>query len=314
MTRLDLHAHVIADDYRARLRRALGGEPPLPPASLDALQAMMDRYRIDAAVISTGPPGADVGDQAHATELARVANESLAGIVARDPSRFAALAVVPLPDLDAACDELAHALDQLELDGVFLLTNVAGTYLGDAAWEPLYAELDRRGAYVFVHPTVPPYPMPPGDGYPAWLLEFPFETTRALAHLIFTGVIERYPGIRFQFSHLGGATPFLARRLASLAAREPQRAAAATAGVAEYLTRQYYDTGLSQDVAMIEATRAVAPLDHIVFGTDWPYAALPDGDDPAPELQTLAAEDRRAIDHRNGAALVPRLFAAQTEG
>jgi predicted TIM-barrel fold metal-dependent hydrolase len=84
----------------------------------------------------------------------------------------------------------------------------------------------------------------------------------------------------------------------------------ATAGVAEYLRRQYYDTGLTQNVAAIEATRAIAPLDHIVFGTDWPYAALPaTGDDPAPELSTMNPSDREAIDFRNSSALIPRLAA-----
>ena len=117
------------------------------------------------------------------------------------------------------------------------------------------AELDRRGTYTFVHPGMPPYREPLGDLHPPWLYEFPFETTRAITNLVYSGTFERHPSIRFQFAHLGGTAPFLADRLASLALREPDKAAQATAGIAEYLRRQYYDTGLTQFLPALEATR-----------------------------------------------------------
>lgn len=308
MTRIDLHAHVMPAAYRDLLVLPNGNPYPAPPARLDDLTEMMGRYGIDAAVISTGPPGASLGDPGRARETARAANESIATIVRGDPTRFAGLGLLPLPDVDAAVQELTHALDDLSLDGVMLLSNVAGCYLGDPRWQPLYEELDRRGTYAFVHPAMPPHPLPLGEQHPVWLYEFTFETTRALANLIFSGTLERYPGIRLQFAHLGGTAPFLAHRLASLADREPDRAQQAPAGAVEYLRRQHYDTGLTNNRPAIEATWAVAPLEHIVFGTDWPYAALPAaGADPAPDLGFLSAEDREAVDHRNAAALVPRL-------
>jgi predicted TIM-barrel fold metal-dependent hydrolase len=308
MTRIDLHAHVIPDAYRELLVLPDGSPYPAPPAHLHDLTEMMGRYEIDAAVISTGPPGAFLGDPSRAREIARTANESIAAIVRDDPQRFAGLALLPLPDVAAAVDELVVALDELGLDGVMLLSNVAGCYLGDPRWQPLYEELDRRGAYVFVHPAMPPHAPPLGDLHPVWLYEFPFETTRALANLIFSGTLERYPRIRLQFAHLGGTAPFLAYRLASLADREPERAREAPAGAVEYLSRQYYDTGLTNNIPAVQATRALAPVDRIVFGTDWPYAALPPtGTDPAPDLGFLSTADREAIDHRNAAALVPRL-------
>ena len=114
-----------------------------------------------------------------------------------------------------------------------------------------------------------------------------------------------------QLSHLGGAAPFLAHRLASLADREPEQAAQAPAGALDYLRRLYYDTGLANNAPALAATREITDLDHIVFGTDWPYAALPaDGGDPAPELDVLGAEGRAAVEARNVAALVPRLTQA----
>jgi len=311
MTRIDLHAHVVTDAYRELLVTPDGTRPFVPPAPLEALEANMARYAIDAAVISLGPPGAFLGDQGRANEIARAGNESIAEIVRAAPSRFAGLALLSLPDVDAAIAELGHALDTLGLDGVILYTNIAGTYLGDPGLEPLMAELDRRGTYTFVHPGMPPYREPLGDLHPPWLYEFPFDTTRAIANLAYSGTFERHPRIRFQFAHLGGTAPFLADRLASLADREPERAAQATAGIAEYLRRQWYDTGLSQFLPALEATRAIAPFDHIVFGTDWPYAALPEtGDDPSPDFASLPAAERAALDAGNAAALVPRLTGA----
>jgi len=308
MTRVDLHAHVIPDAYRELLITPDGRPAFVPDAPLEGLVAMMERFAIDAAVISTGPPGAYLGDQGRANETARAANEAIAAIVRSAPERFAGLAMLPLPDAGAAVDELGYALDELGLDGVLLLSNTAGVYLGDERWEPVYEELARRGTYVFVHPTMPPHAPPLGDEHPVWLYEFPFDTTRALTKLIFSGTFERHPSIRFQFAHLGGAAPFLAHRLASLSDREPERTRLAPAGAVEYLRRQYYDTGLSANAPALAATTEFIPLEHIVFGTDWPYAALPEsGDDPAPDLGQLSAEERAAIDHRNAAALVPRL-------
>ncbi len=284
----------------------------MPPAPRDALLETMERYAIDAAVISTGPPGAFLGDRAQGLELARAANEGLANVVRADPARFAALALLPLPDVDAALAELAFALDTLGLDGVLLLTNVGGTYVGDPAWEPLFAELDRRGAYVFLHPSFPPHALPLPQ-HPVWLYEFPFETTRAVTNLVYSGTLERHPRIRLQLAHVGGTVPFIAHRIASLADREPELASAAPAGALAYLERLWYDTGLANNEPALVGTRAVAPLDRIVFGTDWPYLALPEGSDPAPGLAVLSPEEREQIELANAAALVPRLTEAHAQ-
>jgi predicted TIM-barrel fold metal-dependent hydrolase len=305
--RIDTHAHVHPTAYREAL-----GDAPLPPMTLTGLQDAMERHEIDAAVLSTGPPGAFRGPTADGRDLARRANDGLAEIVAAQPGRFAAVATLPLPDVSAALEELDRVYDELSLDGVLLLTNLAGTYLGDPAWEPLFAALDERGAYVFVHPGLPPHPLP--LPHPVWMYEFPFETVRAVTNLIYGGTLERHPSIRFQLAHLGGAAPFLAHRIASLADREPESADQAPAGALAYLKRLYYDTGLTNNAPALAATREVTSLDHIVFGTDWPYAALPaGGGDPAPDLEELGAERRAAVDGANARVLIPRLAEALTE-
>jgi 6-methylsalicylate decarboxylase len=304
--RIDAHVHLLPDDYRAAVARAGAVPYPLPAWSLALTDELMERHAIDAAILSLAPPGVWFGDAGEAVELARLVNERTADTVRSDPSRFAGLAVLPLPDVVGALDELDHALDVLGLDGIALVSNVGGAYHGDPAWDALWDELDRRGAYVFLHPAAPPHALPLPQ-HPIWLYEFTFDTTRAVANLIYSGTLERCPNVRLQVAHLGGTAPFLAHRLASLAAREPERASLAPAGALTYLSRLYYDTGLSNHVSAVDATRAVAPIGQIVFGTDWPYAALPEAGDPAPELAALGP-DRVLVDAQNAGVLVPRLL------
>jgi len=294
MARVDAHAHVVPPRYG----KALGQLLPPVPAPLDGLKRMLDQYGIARAIVSTGPPGAPSRD------IARIANEELADIARAEPGTFAVLAALPLgDDVDVATEAVEHAYDELGMDGVLLLSNVNGRYLGDPALEPLFAELDRRSAYAFLHPGYPPHALP--LDHPVWLYEFTFETTRALANLIYSGTLHRYPHIRLQAAHLGGTTPFVAHRLASLAGRQPDDAVAAPDGALEYLHRLYYDTGLAANAAALASTLEVTTVDHVVFGTDWPYADLPDGDDPAPDLSSLGA-DRRLVDGLNIEGLFPR--------
>jgi predicted TIM-barrel fold metal-dependent hydrolase len=308
MKRIDVHAHVLPEAYRAiapaQTDRAAA---PLPPGTEQGLFDFMERYAIDAAVISTGPPGATADDPGLARELAQVANEEIARIVRTNHDRLAGLAIVPLPDVDASLEEIAHALDSLGLDGVALFSNVGGTYLGDPSWDALFDELERRSAYVFVHPVAPAQPSP--LAWPSWLVEFPFDTTRAIVNLVYSGTLERCPRLRVQVGHLGGAAPFLAHRIASLAERLPDLADRAPRGALEYLGRLYYDTALSNNSVALASTVAAASIDRVVFGTDWPYAALPERGDPAP-LLGLDAEQRALVDGVNACALVPRFARA----
>jgi len=269
----------------------------------------MDRHGIDAAVASLTPPGVALGDRATSRELARIANDALAELVASDPARFAGVASLPLPDVDDSLAEVARTLDTLGLDGVALPSNVRGLYPGDPTLAPVLDELNVRGAYVFVHPDAAAEPAPL-DRYPVWLHEFPHETTRAIVDLIYSGTLERCPDLRVQAAHLGGTAPFLAHRIASLASREPELAALAPAGALAYLERIYYDTGLSANAPALAATAEVAGPGRIVFGTDWPFLALPPGADPAAGLAALPEPERSRVEGSNAGALVPRFASA----
>lgn len=304
MTRIDLHCHVFPPGYRSQLP---SGVPPLSAHS--ELLADMDRWNIDAAVISTGGP---LRGSRPLPELARIVNEGYAELVAKNPSRFGAIASVPLPDVDAGLAELEYSLDILHLDGVLLLTNYSGVYLGDPRLDDFFEELQRRGAYCFVHPDFPP--SPPIPRHPGRWYEFPFDTTRAIVNLAVTGTFDRCPDVKLQWAHLGGTVPFIAHRIDNQASRMPEETAGMALGMADYFARQFYDTGLSAYHGNLISTLGVAPIEQIVFGTDWPWIHLPDhGDDPQPEL-SLLGQARPKVDHRNAAVLVPALVQRMHPG
>ncbi|HZV51859.1 MAG TPA: amidohydrolase family protein [Candidatus Dormibacteraeota bacterium] len=297
MTRIDLHCHVFPANYRNQLPPNV--KPPPPEAEL---LAYMDVWGIDAAVLSSGGPL--VGERP-APELSRLINEGYAELVRTHPSRFGALACMPLPNVDAALTELEHALDTLGLNGVLLLSNYQGIYLGDPRLDPFFEELERRGAYCFVHPDFPPtWPL---AGHPGRWYEFPFDTTRALVNLALSGTLDRCPSVRLQWAHLGGTVPFIANRIHNQAAVMPDRTARMSAGMREYFARQYYDTAQADSYGNLIAALGIAPIEHIVFGTDWPYVHVPEhGSDPQPALGIFGLA-RPRVDGANARALVPRL-------
>jgi 6-methylsalicylate decarboxylase len=304
--RIDTHTHFIPPAYREVLDRyaAGGGGFGLQPAwDAELHVAMMDSYGVERALVSISDPGIYFGDQAETTALARTINEFAANLKAAHPGRFGAFAVLPLPDVDAALAELTYALDTLRLDGVGVWSNVGGTYLGASAFDALYAELNRRKVHVFVHPVTPK--VLPAIALPAAITEFPFDTTRTVYNLLYSGTLERHPDIRWQLASGGGTVPFLAHRLSIAAKLAPPLAALTPDGPLTYLRRLYYDTGLSDNPQVLKATLETTDVSHVLFGSDWPYGAklLPPPPDPAPGLALLKPKERRLVERGNALAL-----------
>src|SRR6185295_3340905 len=179
---IDLHHHVIPDFYWEASNEdgnAAGGITP-PRWSLEGALAYLDEAHIDAAVPSISTPGVHFGDDAAARTLARKVNEYLAEIKRHRPDRFGGFAILPLPDIEGSLEQIAYALDVLDLDGVSMLTNAGGSYLGDARFDPIFAELQRRAAVVFVHPTASPDAIAHTLDLPDSLLDYPVDTSRAI--------------------------------------------------------------------------------------------------------------------------------------
>lgn len=232
--------------------------------------AEMDEAGIDMQILSvTTPQVYFLQDQA-AVDLARRCNDYLADIVRSYPTRFRALASVPLTaDPDAAVREFVRCLDDLGMVGAIIGSNIDGRPIDDPAFDAFYAEADRRATTLFIHPMVPagievmnPYALAP-------LVGFMFDTTLAVSRLIFSGFFERYPRVKVLVGHLGAAVPYLAGRL-DIGWRSYSDCQGIPHPPTEYIRRLYLDTVSFHAPALRCALETVGP-DRIVFGSDYPH-------------------------------------------
>ena len=272
--RIDVHHHILPPDYVATVGDdrigplILAGRTPewTPAMSVEA----MDRNGIATAITSISAPGLWFGDNEESVRLARICNDYAASIRLDHPGRFGVFACLPLPDVEASLAETAYALDTLKADGIGLLTSYGDRYPGDAAFQPVFDELNRRRAVVYFHPTNAPCSQCLPE-IPAATLDFPFDTTRAVVSLLYSGTFARCRDIRFIFSHAGGTVPFLAERIARLGARPGFREAVPN-GVLPELERLYYDTALSANWLAFRSLLELVTPDKVLFGSDYPFA------------------------------------------
>jgi 6-methylsalicylate decarboxylase len=272
---VDLHQHVIPDFYWEASNEdgnAAGGINP-PRWSLQGAIAYLDEAGIDVAVPSISTPGVHFGDDSAARTLARRVNEYLAEARRNRPDRFGGFGVLPLPDIEGSLHELEYALDVLELDGVSVFTNAAGTYLGDSRFDPIFAELQRRAAVVFVHPTASPDPIAHTLGLPDTLLDYPVDTSRAVAKLHYSNTFARTPDIKYMFVHAGGTIPFVASRFAIVDEMDVIAGAQERGDFTDVLPGLYWDTASAFTDPVLHMLRSVTGLENVVFGTDYPYPA-----------------------------------------
>lgn len=267
--RIDVHTHVMppfwTEGMRERSRNP--NNYPLPPWSPDAALVLMDSLEIETAILSLTTPGVSYWPANERRAAARQANEYTAELNNRHPGRFGNFAVLPLPDMAGALLEVAHVFDALNADGVTLFSNYEGTYLGDPFFEPLWTELDRRAAVVFVHPGILTLPELPGT--PAAFVDFPFDTTRTAVDIVLKGMFERHQKVKVILSHGGGFVPYQAYRFAACASA---MGPVAQEEIIAQFRRFYFDTALSSSPALLPSLRAFADPTHILFGSDYPYA------------------------------------------
>ncbi|MBP2472708.1 putative TIM-barrel fold metal-dependent hydrolase [Crossiella equi] len=269
VSRIDVHQHLLPARYREALLAA-GADThgwPLPEWSVEEALAMMDRRSIATGILSVSTPGTHFGDDAAGRALTREVNDFQAGLRADHPGRFGHFASLPLPDVEGAVAEAVRALDELDADGVVLLSNYRGTYLGDPVFAPLWTELDARAAVVFVHPTAPPMPGLPG--LPGPVVDYPADTTRTATHMAANGVFRRYPAVKVILSHAGGFVPYAGPRLAAAGMFSGE---VTPEQVLEDLRGCYFDTALSGTPMTLPSLLAFAKPGHVLYGSDAPFA------------------------------------------
>lgn len=310
--RIDIHAHLWSDEYLSLLdgygrpgtdvHRGLGAGATRD--DLDGRFALMDEAGVDLQILTATPASPHFADQAAAVASARFINDEYAKLSSEYPGRFGALASLPLPHVPAALEELARAIDELGMYGAAITTSVLGRSIADPIFQPLYAELNRRRAVLFVHPA--------GCGAESslitdhsltWSIGAPIEDTVAIMHLIVAGVPSRYPDMKIVTCHLGGALPMVLERAhrqvteweATQCPEAPRDAA----------RRLWYDTVGHDHTPALRAAVASLGVDRLIFGSDFPYQAGPRYVSSATYIEEgLSAEDASAILDHNGAELL----------
>ena len=309
---VDIHHHILPDFFWRATNEGdhpVGGIAP-PPWSRASALSFLDDASIDVAVTSVSTPGVHTGDDARARALARRCNELAAELTRGRPDRFGGFACLPLPDVDGALAELAYALDELRLDGVVLFSNARGRYLGDPRFTPLFDELQRRQAVVFIHPNPSPDPSAHALGLPDSLIDYPADTTRAIASLHYSNTFARTPDVKYVLAHAGGTVPYLAGRFAIVDQMRVIPGEQDRASAAETFRRLYWDTALSWGDPVLRLLREVAGIDHVLFGSDYPYlrrdlaVSCREQIEASPELTD---RERTAVLGGTATRLIPRL-------
>lgn len=304
--RIDLHHHFAPPAWIADVK----GRPLLQPANTKWTPASsiedMDKGGVAAAVISITNPGLWFGDPAQSRRLARACNDYGAKLVQDHPARFGLFAAVPMPDVDAALEEIAYAYDTLKADGIALFTSYDDKWLGSPVFQPVMEELNRRKAVVTVHPTAADccrnLDYAPAIGPNT--IEYGTDTTRAIIGIAFSGDAVRYPEIRYIWSHAGGSVPFLAGRIERGAANAKD---ALPNGFTAELKKFYYDTAGAANRGALISLLDLVSSERIVFGTDFPPGGTSAGVAAAlADTKLFSAGDMRAIDRDNAVKLLPR--------
>ena len=309
--RIDVHAHYWTEDYLDLLTdlgtastdgaRGIGAGGG---AELEVRLQLMDRAGVQMQVLSATPQEPYGEERKTAILAARFVNDQYADLVERHRDHFRAFAALPMPHVAESLGEMCRALDELRMAGVAMNTSVLGRALVEPEYEPIFAELNKRAAVLYLHPAGNNACSPLiGEHHLTWMIGAPVEDTISVMHLITNGIPTRYPNIKIINSHLGGALPMLLRRVDDQyrweALDTPEQPSVAA-------RRMWYDTVGHGHVPALQCAIDSFGADRLLLGTDFPYE---NGDTflraisyiNAPQVDPDAA---RAILDQNASALL----------
>ena len=276
--KIDVHAHAILPSFVQGLKK-LGIDAaaeegyPLPAWSEEAHLAFMQQARIDYTVLSPATPHIYNGDEKLSCEVAREINEETAALCRKYPDKFGFVAALPFPSSEGSIAEIRYAMDKLGALGVKVPSNAGGIYLGDARWEAIFAELNRRQALIILHPS-PARELPRKGtvtGQVMALFEYPADTTRAVVNLLASGMLERYPKVRLVVPHCGSFLPYMKQRakamFAMLAGMQMMKPVDMEAGMKQL----YYDLAGDPMTEAMDMLLKITDEGHLLYGSDFPY-------------------------------------------
>jgi aminocarboxymuconate-semialdehyde decarboxylase len=304
--KIDIFSHIVPGRYAEAVAKSGGHEFPqkvLPAlVDLEARFRVMDKFEGMRQVLTLAePPIENIADPKKAAELAKIANDELASFVAKYPDRFvAAVAALPLSNIDAALKEVDRAIKDLRLKGVLLYSQVKDKPLDSPEFEPLYARMAQYDLPMWIHPIRgvehPDYRTEEKSIYDIiGMFDWPHETTIAMARLAFSGLLEKYPNLKFITHHCAGTVPYLEGRMVEFSGRpmaEEPRYAKLTRPRVEYLRMFYADTATYGGVPGLMCGYHFFGAEHILFGTDMPFSVS----EPSVSGVSLAIEGINRMD------------------
>jgi 6-methylsalicylate decarboxylase len=275
--KIDVHFHLIPQFYRDAVYEA-GSGPAIgrypdwtPQLALD----LLDKHGIALAIASIAQPGVGFLPTDKHAGFARRCNDYTADLIAQHPKRFGCFGLVPMHDIDAAIAEARYCLDSLKFEGISLFASYGDKFLGDGSFDPLMEYLDDRKTVVHVHPSLHPSSRSLTLPWPGFMIEYPFDTTRAAVNLLFSGALERFSSIKFILSHAGGTLPFIAWRLSVAPMIDKRLTQRSRAEIFGLLKSFWYDNALASGIEPMGTLSRIAAKDRILFGSDWPFCNEP---------------------------------------
>lgn len=303
-TRVDVHHHFLPPLHSEALTKH---KFPFPKWSAAMSLEDMDKSGIATAMLSQVQPGAWFGDVEETRRLSRGINEYGAKLVQDHPGRFGLFATITPADVDGSLKEIEYAFDTLKADGLGLLTSYRGKYLGDPSFAPVWEELNRRKAVIYVHPLGPDCCTQVVPGIPQGSIEYATDTTRTIAHLVFSGTSVKYPDIRWIFSHSGGTLPFLLGRF--IQQQKVQKHAHLPNGPIPEFQKLYYELAQGHTPGQLAALFKMVSVSQVLYGTDYPYRDGAEVNDGIAN-HGFSAADLRSIERETATKLLPRLKPA----
>ncbi|MGA8613771.1 MAG: amidohydrolase family protein [Xanthobacteraceae bacterium] len=274
---IDVHFHLIPQFYRDAVYEA-GRGPAIgryPDWSPQLALDLMDKHGIALAITSLAQPGVSFLPADQAASFARRVNDYAAQLIAQHPRRFGCFGLLPMHDIDAAISEARYCLETLGFEGISLFASYDERFLGDSWFDPLMHYLDSCKAIVHIHPGLHPSSRSLTLPWPGFMIEYPFDTTRAAVNLLFSGALERFANISFILSHAGGTLPYLAWRLSVAPMIDKRLQQRSREQIFAALKRFWYDNALASGVESMGTLSRIAAKERILFGSDWPFCNEP---------------------------------------
>ena len=306
--RIDVHTHTVPPFYtKVMEKEILATGHPLPTWSPSLAIETMDKNGVATGMLSpmTRVVQDSFSDKSErARKLARQNNEYTQQLVRDYPGRFGQFAAIPLPDTDGSLHEIEYAFDTLKADGIGLWTSYGDKWPGDPIFAPVYEELNRRKAIIFIHSAPPVCCRSLQPGVIDSVVEYDFDIARAVVSYLKSDAFRKYPNIRFIFPHSGGTLPVLANRVTETLPEK--RSDQETAQLMEEVKGIYFDVAHATYPAPLSALTKIVPVSQILFGSDWPIVPYPVSEGPLDHFGFSPA-DLQAINRGNAEHLFPRL-------